>query len=131
MEKMLHRLARQLDSLDEASLMALWSKYATLASRFEPTRRWEDACLVFSLIQAKRWKNQLFNYLWSQQLQPSGKKQMDLGMDFLGADFNLEAFPQSAPAVEAARGCRVLNFRPLDESGPNGDSQQEGTAKKE
>lgn len=131
MEKMLHRLARQLDSLDEASLMALWSKYATLTSRFEPTRRWEDACLVFSLIQAKHWKNQLFNYSWSQQLQPPVKKQMDPGIDFLGAGFNLEAFPQSTPAAEATRGCRVLNFKPLDESGPDGDSQQKETKKKE
>lgn len=34
MEKLLTRLARQLDALDEASLMSLWSKYATIASRF-------------------------------------------------------------------------------------------------
>ena len=62
MEKLLTRLARQLDALDEASLMSLWSKYATIASRFEPTQRWEEAVLVFSMIQAKRYKNQLFNY---------------------------------------------------------------------
>ena len=61
MEKMLLRLARQLDGIDEASLMALWSKYATTVSRFEPTKAWEEAALVFSLIQAKHWKNQLFN----------------------------------------------------------------------
>ena len=63
MEKMLQKLARQLDSLDEASLMSLWGKYATIASRFEPTAKWEEAALIFSLIQAKRWKNQLFNYI--------------------------------------------------------------------
>ena len=70
MEKLLTRLARQLDALDEASLMSLWSKYATIASRFEPTQRWEEAVLVFSMIQAKRYKNQLFNYYWAQQAQP-------------------------------------------------------------
>ena len=69
MEKLLTRLARQLDALDEASLMSLWSKYATIASRFEPTQRWEEAVLVFSMIQAKRYKNQLFNYYWAQQAQ--------------------------------------------------------------
>ena len=37
MEKLLLRLARQLDAIDEASLMSLWSKYATQTSRFEPT----------------------------------------------------------------------------------------------
>lgn len=69
MEKLLLRLARQLDAIDEASLMSLWSKYATQTSRFEPTKRWEEAALVFSLIQAKRWKNQLFNYHWARQSQ--------------------------------------------------------------
>ena len=34
MEKLLARLAHQLDALDEASLMALWSKYAALVSTF-------------------------------------------------------------------------------------------------
>ena len=57
MEKLLLRLARQLDAIDEASLMSLWSKYATQTSRFEPTKRWEEAALVFSLIQAKLEKS--------------------------------------------------------------------------
>ena len=39
MEKLLVRLAQQLDAIDEASLMSLWSKYATTASRFKPTKR--------------------------------------------------------------------------------------------
>ncbi len=70
MEQLLHKLARQLDALDEASLMALWDSYAERVHRFEPTKRWEEAALVFSFIQAKRWKNQLFNYHWSQQMRP-------------------------------------------------------------
>lgn len=121
MEKMLHKLARQLDSLDEASLMALWSKYATLTSRFEPTRRWEDACLVFSLIQAKRWKNQLFNYSWSQQRQPPVKNQLDQDADLFGADFDLEAGLESQPEKNIR--CRVLNFKPLAENGSDPDEE--------
>ncbi len=70
MEQLLIKLAKQLDALDEASLMALWDDYANKVNRFEPTKRWEEAALVFSLIQAKRWKNQLFNYQWSTQLRP-------------------------------------------------------------
>ena len=62
MEQLLIKMARQLDALDEASLLALWDKYAVIVSHFEPTKRWEEAALVFSFIQAKRWKNQLFNY---------------------------------------------------------------------
>ena len=65
MEQLLIKMARQLDALDEASLLALWDKYAVIVSHFEPTKRWEEAALVFSFIQAKRWKNQLFNYSWS------------------------------------------------------------------
>lgn len=113
MEKMLLKLARQLDSLDEASLMALWSKYATLTSRFEPTRRWEDACLVFSLIQAKRWKNQLFNYSWSQQRLPPLKDAAPGQAGAPGRDFNLEQ-AQPAPDQENS-GCRVLAFRPAND----------------
>jgi len=61
MERMLLKMASQLNTYDEASLMALWDKYATTVEQFEPTKRWEDAAIVFSLIQAVRLKNQLFN----------------------------------------------------------------------
>ena len=61
MERMLLKMASQLNTYDEASLMALWDKYATLVEQFEPTKRWEDAAVAFSLIQAVRLKNQLFN----------------------------------------------------------------------
>ena len=61
MENMLLKMARQLNAYDEASLMALWEKYAALVENFEPSQRWEEANLVFSLIQAVHLKNQLFN----------------------------------------------------------------------
>jgi hypothetical protein len=61
MERMLLKMANQLNAYDEASLMGCWEKYAMLVGRFEPTKRWEEAVLVFSLIQAVRFKNQLFN----------------------------------------------------------------------
>ncbi len=61
MERMLLKMARQLNAYDEASLMALWEKYATLVENFEPSQRWEEAALVFSLIQSVHLKNQLFN----------------------------------------------------------------------
>ncbi|CAM2056556.1 hypothetical protein DSUL_100030 [Desulfovibrionales bacterium] len=65
MEKILLRLARQLNAYDEASLMSLWDKYAAIVRDFEPTQHWETATLVLSFIQGLRWKNQLFNYNWS------------------------------------------------------------------
>lgn len=107
MEKLLGRLARQLDAIDEASLMALWGKYATLTSRFEPTRRWEEAALIFSLIQAKRWKNQLFNYNWASQSRPGSSAPATEWQD---PGFSLEKAP-GEEQDEAARPCRVLRFR--------------------
>ena len=62
MESLLLKLARQLDSLDEASLASLWSKYAEITSRFEPTKRWEEACLVLSFITAKRMTKKIILY---------------------------------------------------------------------
>ena len=106
MEKLLVRLAQQLDAIDEASLMSLWSKYATTASRFEPTKRWEEATLVFSLIQAKRWKNQLFNYHWARQAQPLGKRPEGAANPM--PEFELET-PDETPVTSK---CRVLEFKP-------------------
>ncbi len=69
MEKILEKLADKLLSLDEASLSMLWDKYYSMAQRFEPTKRWERAVIILSLIQAVRWKNQLFNIKWLQLTQ--------------------------------------------------------------
>lgn len=114
MENLLLKLAKQLDSLDEASLMALWSKYATITSRFEPTKRWEEACLIFSMIQAKRWKNQLFNYNWSQQrAAPLKESQEEPDFD-TGFGSKFEGAPEDKPD-EAEGQCRVLAFKPLPE----------------
>jgi hypothetical protein len=70
MEKVLIKLARQLNAFDEASLISLWEKYAETVQHFEPTKRWEEAALVFGFIQSVRWKNQLFNYNWAQNSKP-------------------------------------------------------------
>lgn len=111
MENLLIKLARQLDGMDEASLMALWDKYANIVNRFEPSRRWEEAALVFSLIQAKRWKNQLFNYHWSQQARPQDTD------DVTPHGFTLEVPPsetQSGVGDGAPqKRCKILGFRPL------------------
>lgn len=124
MEKMLLKLARQLESLDEASLMALWSKYATMTNRFEPTKRWEEACLIFSLIQAKRWKNQLFNYCWSQQRKPPIKNERNGEGNLPPTGFGLESAGVEKPLEQHERSpCRVLSFRHEDserKAGKNG-----------
>lgn len=74
-DKALEKLAKQLCEYDEASLMALWEKYQTLAEDFQPTRSWEEAVLILGMIQTVRWKNQLFNYHWSESRQPQPESQ--------------------------------------------------------
>ena len=112
MEQMLLRIARQLDALDESSLMALWEKYAAVVAQFEPSRRWEEAALVLSFIQAKRWKNQLFNYHWARQVQDSQQLQAGGQTDGpAGSAFSLETpvAPDSDAGGEKKR-CQVLRF---------------------
>jgi len=116
MEQMLLRLARQLDALDEASLMALWEKYAAIAANFEPSRRWEEATLVLSFIQSKRWKNQLFNYHWTRQLQLQAEGQTGSPDGATGSTFSLET--PEAPKADSGSGkkrCQVLRFKPSKE----------------
>ena len=120
MEKLLARLAQQLDAIDEASLMSLWSKYATAARRYEPTGRWEESALIFSLIQAKRCKSQLFNYYWARQSRPDAQDPVATP-EGLAPDFELE--PADVPTAgttgphrENARRCRVLAFRPAGDA---------------
>ena len=107
---MLLRLARQLDALDESSLMALWEKYADIVARFEPSQRWEEAALVLSFIQAKRWKNQLFNYHWARQIQHSQQSQAEGPQ---GTAFSIEAPEASAVGSgNEKQRCQVLRFKP-------------------
>ena len=67
MEHMLLKIARQLNAMDEASLMALWNKYLQRVQDFDASREWEEATLVLSMIQAVRGKNQLFNTKWEER----------------------------------------------------------------
>ncbi|MDR2051583.1 MAG: hypothetical protein LBQ63_07435 [Deltaproteobacteria bacterium] len=61
MERILLKLARQLNRCDESSVMELWNVYAGKVARFKPMPGWEEDVLVFCMIQSLHWKNQLFN----------------------------------------------------------------------
>jgi uncharacterized GH25 family protein len=65
MDKVLRKLAETLNSLDEASLMSLREDYYQRVKEFSPSQTWEEDTLILSMIQAVRWKNQLFNHHWS------------------------------------------------------------------
>lgn len=90
LEKALVKLARQLNAYDEASLMSLWEEYAEKVRQFEPTKRWEEAAIVFNLIQSIRLKNQLFNYNWAQSRQPDEEP--------MGIDLAALTAPERKPA---------------------------------
>ncbi len=77
MENSLKKIAEQLNSFDEASLTGLWEKYHDIVKEFEPTKRWEEAALILSMIQALRWKNQLFNTKWSELETPWSQESED------------------------------------------------------
>jgi hypothetical protein len=61
MIKALEKLAEQILSFDEASLVHLREKYRLRIEHFDGTRDWERAVIIFSIINAVSMKNNLFN----------------------------------------------------------------------
>lgn len=61
LESALDKLAEKILHLDEASLASLWEKYKNRMERFEPSKEWEKAVIVFFIINAVRAKNHIFN----------------------------------------------------------------------
>ncbi len=70
MEKMLLKMAHQLNAMDEASLMSLWDAYLAKVQDFDGSEEWEEAAIVLSLIQAVKGKNQLFNAYLAEMNHP-------------------------------------------------------------
>ncbi|TVM35976.1 hypothetical protein [Oceanidesulfovibrio marinus] len=122
MEKVLLKLARQLNAYDEASLMSLWENYAARVQHFEPTKRWEEAALVFSFLQAIRWKNQLFNYHWAQEARPGKNSPLPPLYDAEDDPFR-ELATRTEKSGEGAglegnntgKRAKVLHFRPRED----------------
>jgi hypothetical protein len=61
MEKVLEKLAEQILSFDEASLVQLRERYRLRIEHFDGTREWERAVIAYCLINAVSLKNTLFN----------------------------------------------------------------------
>lgn len=124
MEKLLLKLARQLNSLDEASLMSLWEKYAAKTQDFEPSKRWEESVLLFGFIQSMRWKNQLFNCRWAASLGHNTKDRAALKAQHPGLP-SLEDLGETESDLEPAgrsglkTGPKVLAFRPPKDDQPS------------
>ncbi len=61
LESVLEKIAEKILALDEASLASLWAKYKERMDRFDASKEWEKAVIVFFIINAVRAKNQIFN----------------------------------------------------------------------
>jgi hypothetical protein len=61
MEKALEKLAEQILGFDEASLASLREKYRLKIDKFDGTKDWERAVIIFCIINAMSMKNALFN----------------------------------------------------------------------
>jgi len=60
-ENSLDKIAENILYLDEASLDALWEKYKSKMEQFSFTPEWEKSVIIFSIINAVRVKNIIFN----------------------------------------------------------------------
>ena len=130
MENALRKLAKQLDVYDEASLTAMWDRLAEQVEKFEPTKEWETAALMLGMIQALRWKNQLFNYNWSESLR-ANSIQKKKGQENPWPEFSLDdpshsphaaknsaTGPASKPAGFGKKGGKVLSFGAIKNNEP-------------
>jgi hypothetical protein len=61
LEKSLNKIAESILHFDEASLTALWEKYKNKIEQFSTSPDWEKAVIIFSIINAVRAKNAIFN----------------------------------------------------------------------
>lgn len=84
LESALDKIAERILGLDEASLASLWQKYKSRMERFEPTRDWEKAVIIFFIINSVRAKNHIFNEQLKQRREtapeepPKGKPDLRL-----------------------------------------------------
>ena len=61
LENSLNKIAENILHLDEDSLTSLWDKYKNKMEQFSTSPEWEKAVIIFSIINAVRAKNAIFN----------------------------------------------------------------------
>jgi hypothetical protein len=61
LENSLNKIAENILHIDEASLTSLWGKYKNKVEQFSPSPEWQKAIIIFSIINAVRAKNTIFN----------------------------------------------------------------------
>jgi hypothetical protein len=60
-EETLSQIAKNLLALDEETLISLIPKYRKRMDHFEPTKEWEEAVIIYFIINGYRIKNAQFN----------------------------------------------------------------------
>ncbi|MDI6742172.1 MAG: hypothetical protein QMD11_05460 [Smithella sp.] len=70
----MNKIAEHILHIDEASLASLWEKYRTKVEDFSNTKEWEKAVIIFSIINAVRAKNAIFNQQTLNNNNPSQQK---------------------------------------------------------
>jgi hypothetical protein len=125
MEKALLKLVRQIMAFDEASLTSMWEKNAQVVEHFEPTARWEEAAVMLGMIQAVRWKNQLFNHHWKEMRSPEPPALHPAEALRRPPAPGAAPAPGSAPAPALAPGSGPVAVPDLDRSGrPEGKEKR-------
>jgi hypothetical protein len=61
LENSLNKIAENILHIDEASLTSLWDKYKSKVEQISVSTEWEKAVIIFSIINAVRAKNAIFN----------------------------------------------------------------------
>jgi hypothetical protein len=61
LERSLNKIAENILHIDEASLTSLWDTYKNKVEQFSTSPEWEKAVIIFSIINAVRVKNAIFN----------------------------------------------------------------------
>ncbi len=74
MEKALEKIAEQILSFDEASLIHLKEKYRLRIENFDGTREWEKAVIAYCMINAVSMKNMMFNEKVLKRKRAEGEK---------------------------------------------------------
>jgi len=77
LENSLQKIAESILHFDEASLTALWEKYKNKIEQFTPSPEWEKSVIIFSIINAVRAKNAIFNEMILNNKAPEKTAQPD------------------------------------------------------
>ena len=77
LENSLYKIAESILHFDESSLTSLWEKYKNKTEQFSTSPEWEKAVIIFSIINAVRAKNAIFNEMVLNNRTPERTEQPD------------------------------------------------------